>query len=363
MRIVVIGAGAIGGFVGGKLAASGQDVTFVDRPPFAEAVRANGLRIIEPDNTTALQVKAVTGPGEAFDGAGLTDLVLVCVKTFHTQTVIDDLRPFASRFRLIASFQNGISNDDLLTQAFGPDRVIAATITHPVAVPEVGVVRSEKKQGGIGVAPIINQSVESLADPLNQAGIVTRTYADYRAMRWSKLLLNIIGNATSAILNMNTERVFNDRRLVWLEVTQLREAIAVMDKLQARPVSLPGYRVPLLVLALRSLPITLLALVMRPLVVKGRAEKLPSLLIELNRGSYLSEVDEINGAVARAGQAAGVPTPVNSILTATLNLLTNNPTQREAWNRNVERLVLVAKGAQKKPPAWQDTEGVKTRPT
>ncbi len=360
MRIVVMGAGAIGGFVGGKLAAFGQDVTFVDRSPFVQAVRANGLRILEPDNTTTVQVKATTELGEAFDGSSLVDLVLVCVKTFHTQTVVDDLRPYASRFRLIASFQNGISNDDVLMQAFGPDKVVAATITHPIAVPELGVARSEKKQGGVGIAPVISQSVESLAAQFNQAGIVTRTYADYRSMRWSKLLLNIIGNATSAILNMNTVRVFNDRRLVWLEVAQLREAIAVMNKLQVQPVSLPGYPVPLLVLALRLVPTPLLGPVMRPLVVQGRAEKLPSLLIELNRGSYLSEVDEINGAVARAGQAAGVPTPVNGILTATLNLLTHNPALREAWQGNVERLVLVAKGAQKKPSAWQETGGVKT---
>ena len=351
MRIVVIGAGAIGGFVGGKLAAAGQDVTFVDRPPFVEAVRANGLRVIEPDNTTTVQAKATTELSEAFDDSSSVDLVMVCVKTFHTQTVIDDLRPFASHFRLIASFQNGINNDDLLMQAFGPDRVIAATITHPVVVPELGVVRSEKKQGGIGIAPIISQSVESLVERFSQAGIMTQTCADYRAMRWSKLLLNIIGNATSAILNMDTVRVFDDRRLVWLEVAQLREVLAVMDKLQVRPVSLPGYPVPLLVLALRLFPTALLGLVVRPLVVKGRAEKLPSLLIELNRGSCLSEVDEINGAVARAGQAAGVPTPINGILTATLKLLTNNPAMREAWHNNVERLVLVAKGAQKKPPA------------
>ena len=359
MRIVLIGAGAIGGFVGGKLAAAGQDVTFVDRAPFVETVRAKGLCIIEPDVTTMVQAKATTELSEAFDGSSSVDLVMVCVKTFHTQIVIDDLRPFASRFRLTASFQNGISNDDLLSQAFGPDKVIAATITHPVAVPELGVVRSEKKQGGIGLAPLISQSVESLAEQFNQTGIVTRTYADYRSMRWSKLLLNVIGNATSAILNMNTVRVFNDRRLVWLEVMQLRETIAVMDKLKVQPVSLPGYPVPRLVLALKSLPTVLLGPVMRPLVVKGRAEKLPSLLIELNRGSYLSEVDEINGAVVRAGQAAGVPTPVNGILTATLNLLTNNPTMREAWQDNVERLVLVAKGAQKKPSALQDAEGVK----
>ena len=58
MRIVVIGAGAIGGFVGGKLAASGQDVTFVGRPSFVEAVRDKGLRIVEPGHTTAVPAKA-----------------------------------------------------------------------------------------------------------------------------------------------------------------------------------------------------------------------------------------------------------------------------------------------------------------
>ena len=66
MRIVVVGAGAIGGFVGGKLAAAGHDVTFVDRPFFAEAVRDKGLRIIEPDNTTTIHPTVVTQLAEAF---------------------------------------------------------------------------------------------------------------------------------------------------------------------------------------------------------------------------------------------------------------------------------------------------------
>jgi 2-dehydropantoate 2-reductase len=218
-------------------------------------------------------------------------------------------------------------------------------ITHPVAVPEPGVVRSEKKKGGIGLAPVSGQSVDSWVDRLNQTGIVTRAYDDYRAMKWSKLLLNLIGNATSAILNMNTMRVFNDQRLVALEVAQLCEAIAVMRALKIKPVSLPGYPVPLLVMALRFLPTPVVGLAMRPLVVSGRKEKLPSLLIELNRGSGKSEVDELNGAVARVGQSASVQTPVNATLAATLNLITQMPSQREAWKDNVERLVLVARAA------------------
>jgi 2-dehydropantoate 2-reductase len=346
MKIVGIGAGAIGGFVGGKLAAAGQDVTFVDRPHLADIVREKGLRVIEPENETTVHPIVTTELAQAFVGSP-ADLALLCVKTFHTQAAVDELRPFAAQFRFVLSLQNGISNEDILCQAFGADKVIAGTITHPVVVPELGAVRSEKKKGGIGLAPAGRQDITSWVELFNKTGIVTRGYADYRAMKWSKLLLNIIGNATSAILNMNTLRVFNDQRLVALEVAQLREAIAVMRALNLRPVSLPGYPVPLLVMALRFLPTPVVGLVMRPLVVSGRKEKLPSLLIELNRGSGNSEVDEINGAIVRVGQTVGVPTPVNATLTATLNLMTQMPVQREAWNQNVERLVLVAKAAQR----------------
>jgi len=350
MRIVVVGAGAIGGFVGGKLAASGHTVTFVDRPFFADAVRDKGLRIIEPDNTTTIHPTVVTQLAEAFSSSSPADLVLICVKTFDTQAAVDELRPYGSRLRHILSLQNGLNNEDILSQAFGADKVIAGTITHPVVVPEPGVVRSEKEKGGIGVALVNGQSADSWADTLNKAGIVTRAYTDYRAMKWSKLLLNIIGNATSAVLNMNTVHVFADRRLLWLEAEQLREAIRVMRALKVQPVSLPGYPVPLLVLAVRFLPTPLLGLVMRPLVVSGRAEKLPSLLIELNRNSGRSEIDELNGVVAKMGQSVGVATPVNDTLAATVNLLTMMPSQREVWRDNVERLMLVARGAQKKPP-------------
>jgi 2-dehydropantoate 2-reductase len=356
MKIVVIGAGAIGGFVGGKLAASGQDVTFVDRAPFAEAVQTKGLRIIEPGGKTAtLHPTVATQLADAFTGSSPADLALLCVKSFDTQAAVDELRPHRAGFRHILSLQNGISNEDILSQAFGADKVIAGTITHPVVVTELGAVRSEKKKGGIGVALVNGQNAASWADLINKAGIVTRAYADYRAMKWSKLLLNLIGNATSAVLNMNTVRVFADRRLVWLEVEQLREAIAVMDKLKIRPVSLPGYPVPLLVMTLRTLPTLLLGPIMRPLVVRGRAEKLPSLLIELNRKSGKSEVDEINGAVAQVGQSVGVATPVNATLAATVNLLTQLPAQREAWNENVERLVLVVRAARRELPPLSHT--------
>src|SRR5512136_1610992 len=100
MKIVVIGAGAIGGFIGGKLAASGQQVRVVDRPSTADLIRIKGLRIVEPESDITLQPAITTDLAEAFAGEP-ADLVLLCVKTFDTPAAASNLRPYASRIRHI----------------------------------------------------------------------------------------------------------------------------------------------------------------------------------------------------------------------------------------------------------------------
>jgi 2-dehydropantoate 2-reductase len=347
MRVTVIGAGAIGGYVGGKLALSGHQVTLVDRPVVVEAIKANeGLRVIEPDGQNLARVQATTDLDEAF--AAESELVLFSVKSYDTPAAIQDLQPYAGRLVRLLSLQNGVSNEALLADAFGADKVLAGIITHPVSVPQVDTRRSEKKQGGVAIAPLVpSHDVNSLVETFRATGLRTRACADARALKWSKLLLNLIGNATSAILDMNTRQVFDDPELVAVEIAALRETLAVMKAQEIKTVDLPGYPVRLLAIALRALPVFVLRAIMRPLVTRGRAEKLPSLLIELRRESGQSEIDELNGAVTRSGKQAGVPTPVNDILSTTLSLLVHNPDQRERWREQPGRLVAVIKAARR----------------
>ena len=90
-----------------------------------------------------------------------------------------------------------------MAAVFGPERVIAGTITIPIGVPEPGVIEVSKGKGGWGLAALHSgRPVRVLAGALNQAGLTTLVYDDYRAMKWSKLLLNIVTNASSAILNL-----------------------------------------------------------------------------------------------------------------------------------------------------------------
>ena len=349
MNILIIGAGAIGGYLGGKLAAQ-HSVTIYDRARLVDAIRARGLRIIEPEGeATVTNLSAFTSLEEVFAHTPHFDLALCCVKAYDTAEAIAPLRPYADRIAMWLTPQNGVANEELLGQLFGREKVIAGTVLNPISIPEVGAVRLEMRKGGLGLAPIEpahpthalagSARVGPVVDAIGSIGLPLRVYADYRGMKWSKLLLNLLGNATSAILDMNTLEAFADRRVFAIEVAALREAIAVMDALKVKAVTLPGYPVPLLVLALRHLPLAVLQPVLRRMAKSGRGAKLPSLLIDLNAGRPKSEIDDLNGAVSAASQPSGVKTPVNDALTATVRDLVSGKTDRAAWRRQIDRLV------------------------
>ncbi len=338
MNILIIGAGAIGGFIGGQLAAQ-NSVTLFDRAPLVEAVRARGLRIITPKSEhTVTNLAAFTSLEEICTQTAHFDLAIVSVKAFDTPTAIQALRPYAERIDRFLTPQNGIHNEDLLGAAFGRAKIISGTVLNPVAVPELGVVRLEKAGRGIGLAPV-EGSLDRYVDVIRATQLPVRTYADYRAMKWSKLILNLIGNATSAILDMPTRETFADRRVFQIEVAMLREALAVMRALAIGAVNLPGSPVQLLAFGIHFAPLFVLQRILQPMVGGGRGDKPPSLLVDMRSGKTQSEIDELNGAIVQAGKAIRVKTPVNAALVGIVHDLLDGKADRAEWRRNIDRLV------------------------
>ena len=338
MNILVVGAGAIGGFIGGKLAAQ-YHVTLFDRAPLVDAVRARGLRLVESEaEATVSNLAAFTTLDEIFAQMPRFDLAIVCVKAFDTPTAIQSLRPYADRIDRFLTPQNGVSNEDLLGAAFGRSKIISGTVLNPIAVPEIGVVRLEKAGRGIGLAQV-ESSIAACVEVIRATQLPVRTYGDYRAMKWSKLILNLIGNATSAILDMPTRETFADRRVFKIEVALLREALAVMRAQSIGTVDLPGSPVRLLAFGIRFAPSFVLQRILQPMVAGGRGDKPPSLLVDMRSGKTQSEIDELNGAVVRAGETIGVKTPVNAALVGIMHDLLEGKADRAEWRRNVDRLV------------------------
>ena len=160
-----------------------------------------------------------------------------------------------------------------------------------------------------------------------------------RTLKWSKALLNMVGNATAAILNRHPRIVYDYRPTFELEVAMLKEALAVMKKQGIRSIDLPGSPTRKLAWAVRYLPRELLQPLLARAVGSGRGNKLPSFQIDLNAGKTVNEVLYHNGAVAQVGKTLGIPTPVNAALTSVLLRLARGELEREAFSGSPKALL------------------------
>jgi 2-dehydropantoate 2-reductase len=215
--------------------------------------------------------------------------------------------------------------------------VIAGTVTSAIGRIAAGDIALERLRG-VGIAAG-NPLSARLSQEFSAAGLNARLYPSAPAMKWSKMLTNLLANATSAILNMTPAEIFNHPGIYRLEVKQLREALRVMRAQKIAVVDLPGTPVRLLALALRSLPPGVSRPLLRNAVGSGRGGKTPSFHIDLNSGRGLTEVDALNGAVVRFGEQVRVQTPVNRLLVSTLQALASGEMPRDAYARNPEKLL------------------------
>ncbi len=342
LKVLVFGAGAIGCFVGGHLAAGGQEVTLLGRASLMDKVNQAGLQLHWPEQPPKTVLPKTTTNLEALTPP--YDFILVTTKSQGTAQIIEQLQamPELLEKAYLVSLQNGIGNEELLADAFGQDKVIAGTVTIPIQVPELGIIEVSKAKGGLGVAPMgQGQPVDQLADALNQAGLTTETYTDYRAMKWSKLLLNIVTNASSAILDQSPAQIVENQALFDMEIWALQEGVRVMQAQNIPGVKLPGYPVDLLfrLIGANWLPLALKRAILRPSMVSGRGSKMPSLHIDVAEGRTSSEVTTLNGAIVEAGRKSNIPTPVNEVLTTTLLDLVTKKISRETFQHQPDELL------------------------
>jgi 2-dehydropantoate 2-reductase len=296
-----------------------------------DTIQKAGLTLRWPDGS--VQTSSPSTATVLDDLSPPYDFILLAVKTPDVAAALEQL---ASRAELttdahIVTLQNGIGSEEQVAPVFGPERVIAGTITIPIQVPAPGVIEVSKAKGGLGLAPVQpGQPVDRLADALDQAGLTTATYTDYRAMKWSKLLLNIVNNAASAILDLPPADLIARTDLFDLEIGALREAATVMKAHGIEAIKLPGYPVDWLARLAGAgwLPAAVARAILRPFMRSGRGTKMPSLQLDLAAGRACSEIESLNGAIVRAGQSAGVPTPINQALT---DILTGLVSGELAW--------------------------------
>jgi len=296
--IAVVGAGAVGSYFGGMLARAGEPVTLIGRPAHVAAIREYGLRIENPTWDERVTVAASTDLADA-RGA---DVVLLCVKTGDTAAAGRALAPHLAPGALVVSLQNGVENADVLRTATGLTAV-RAVVYVAVSLAAPGHVRHTGRGDLILEAPADPARRERLATfaaACVRAGVPCGLKDDLAPDLWVKLALNCAFNAVSALGNVRYGVIVADAdaRVVVTGAIEETRAVALAA----------GIRLP---------EIDLVAAAWK--LAEAMPEATSSTAQDLALGRR-TEIDALNGYVARKGAELGVPTPVNQALFALVRL-------------------------------------------
>ncbi|MCE9657972.1 MAG: 2-dehydropantoate 2-reductase [Burkholderiales bacterium] len=305
--VVVAGAGAIGCFVGGQLAAAGHDVRFLGRPRIVDELGRHGLTLTDRDGA-----ERRVAPGElklAVDPAVLAaaDVVLVTVKSGATREIAASILQHAPAGAAIVSLQNGIDNAALLQQALPGRKVIAGMV--PFNVAALGDGRFHRGTDG---RIVIDATGSVLAGALATPLLPIETHADMVAIAWGKLLLNL-NNALNALAGVPLREELANRDWRRVLAACIDEALAALRAAGIRPAKV-GALPPALIPKVLRLPDALFRLVAAAqLRIDPKARS--SMLDDLVQGR-VTEIDQLQGRVVALAAEKGTPAPVNRAVLA-----------------------------------------------
>ena len=300
MEICVLGAGSLGSVIGGSLARSGHGVTLVTRNrAHVEAVRSNGLRLVDDRRSVAVDLSASTTTA----GVARPDLMIVLVKSFDTTAAVESAQDLIRAGTVVLTLQNGVGCEELIGDVIGLDRVIAGRtfvggrLVSPGVV-EFGVTGRRTTLGELDGTP--TDRLRRVASVFEGAGLAVDISTDIVAMMWEKLFVNVATGAWSALTGLPYGELSVHPEVERMAVATVAEAISVAHGLGIEVTTIdpgePWRR------AWEGLPAGFKA----------------SMLQSVEKGSR-TEVDVMHGAVSAGGRRAGVATPINDTLLAAVH--------------------------------------------
>ena len=301
-KIVVAGAGSIGCYVGGQLAAAGRDVVFLARPRIADEVAAHGLTVSDRDGgrsqLAASDVAMSVDPGVLASA----DVILVAVKSGATREMARTIAAHAPAHAVVVSLQNGIDNAAILQDALPRLQVVAGMV--PFNVVALGEGRFHRGTDG---DIVVDAASGSLADALSTPRMRVRAHADMKAVAWGKLLLNL-NNALNALAGVPLREEIADRRWRVLLAACVDEALAALKAAGIRPAKI-GALPPSALPSVLRLPDFLFRLVAAAQLKIDPAAR-SSMQDDLAH-HRTTEIDQLQGAVVALARAHGLSAPVN----------------------------------------------------
>lgn len=298
IRVAVLGAGAVGCFYGGMLARAGHAVTLIGRPAHVEAFRAQGLRFEGLKFDERIEVSASTD-ASAVRGARL---VLFCVKSTDTEAAAAQMAPHLEANAWVVNLQNGVDNTERI-QARIPQPVIPAVVYVATEMAGPGHLkhhgRGDLVIGEFG-AKLPDGTLEQVQRWFQAAGVPVAISDNVAGELWAKLVVNCAYNALSAVTQLPYGKMIEGPgiREVMRDVVEETLAVAKASGVTMAP----------------GMPERTYA------IAGAMPTQYSSTAQDLARGKP-TEIEHLNGFVARRGEALGVATPVNRTLAALVRLL------------------------------------------
>ncbi len=298
MRIAIMGAGGVGGYYGGLLARAGQDVTFIARGAHLAAIRAKGLQIKSVHGDFVISpAQATSSPAEV----GPVDLIVVAVKTYHTDEAAQAIRPMVGPETVVVSFQNGVDAAERIGAVIGPERLLGGATWVSAAIEAPGVIGQYSQFRRIALGEFSGQNtprLQAIEDVLDRAGATVELSQDISQVLWTKFVFIASVSAISSLtrVTFGEYRHVPETRAVLTEAMREVEAVA-----RAKGIALDPDVVE------KTLAF-----------IDGSAPGIkPSMQRDVEAGK-VSELESMIGVVVRLGEQLGVPTPVMRLAYAVL---------------------------------------------
>jgi 2-dehydropantoate 2-reductase len=300
MRIAIIGAGGVGGYFGARLAATGEEVTFIARGAHLDAMREHGLRVLSPlGDLTVAPVRAESDPARV----GAVDFVMIAVKLWSTEEAMRTAEPLLGPASALLSFQNGVEAVEIASRRFGRGRVLGG-VAHIAAVIEApGVIRTTGTLARLTFGELDGRAsarTGALLAACTKAGIDAAISPDIERAIWEKFIFICGLSGMNSLTRMPTGAIRSDPVTRAMLRDVMAEAAAVA---RARGIAVAPDIADAQLRFIDTLS----------------PEMTSSMLGDLTRGRRL-EVEWLSGAVVRLGAEAGVPTPLNRAVYAALKL-------------------------------------------
>jgi 2-dehydropantoate 2-reductase len=293
MRIVIIGAGALGGLVGAQLTQGGEDVTLVEiNEARVKELRKSGLHVSEG---TKDEVRVDLKVALAVEGLPAADLVFISVKSYQTEAALQASLPVIGPDTFVLSMQNGVGNTDTMAGIIPPRQILSGITYHSIQHTGPSRIRYRAGIKPIQIAPYdgnVTPAVEKVGEVFRRSGLDTEIVEQIDDVIWQKLLHNAVVNPVSALTGLTCREMLDDEDLQGFMRDLCLEIVAVM---KARGIPIVNEEDPY-----------------APVVGSQTAlgKNRPSMWQDLMR-SYRTEVDAINGAVVREAERQGLEAPLN----------------------------------------------------